>query len=173
MCVTHRYDPFRGTSKEKTARHYGVAGVNVFARKGQRSAAGLAVGRARSAFGSVPSGPVAAGKGNEAAMAAAAAGLVAAIATAAACVGPLVAILLGVGGLGWLSRYADLRVPASIATGALLASGFWLVHRRKRAEACAAGRSAKKRVTVGLLWTATVVAVTVNLFEYLVLPRLG
>lgn len=31
--VTHRYDPFRGTSKEKTARQFGVEGINVFARK--------------------------------------------------------------------------------------------------------------------------------------------
>ena len=35
--VTDRYDPFQGTSKEKTARRYGVAGVNVFARKAPAS----------------------------------------------------------------------------------------------------------------------------------------
>jgi hypothetical protein len=27
--VTHRYDCFRGTSKEKTARHFAVIGVNL------------------------------------------------------------------------------------------------------------------------------------------------
>ena len=31
--VEERFDPFRGTSKERTARKYGVTGVNVFARK--------------------------------------------------------------------------------------------------------------------------------------------
>jgi hypothetical protein len=31
--VRERFDAFRGTSKEKTARKYGVVGVNVFARK--------------------------------------------------------------------------------------------------------------------------------------------
>jgi len=31
--VRERFDPFRGTSKERTARKYGVMGVNVFARK--------------------------------------------------------------------------------------------------------------------------------------------
>jgi hypothetical protein len=31
--VAERFDPFRGTSKEGTARKYGVTGVNVFARK--------------------------------------------------------------------------------------------------------------------------------------------
>ena len=31
--VAERFDPFRGTSKESTARKFGVIGVNVFARK--------------------------------------------------------------------------------------------------------------------------------------------
>ena len=31
--IEERFDPFRGTSKERTARKYGVTGVNVFARK--------------------------------------------------------------------------------------------------------------------------------------------
>jgi hypothetical protein len=30
--VTARFDPFRGTRKENTARKYGVHGANVFAR---------------------------------------------------------------------------------------------------------------------------------------------
>jgi hypothetical protein len=31
--VTHRFDCFRGTSKERVAARYGVVGVNVLARK--------------------------------------------------------------------------------------------------------------------------------------------
>jgi hypothetical protein len=31
--VAERFDPFRGTSKEGTARKFGVTGVNVLARK--------------------------------------------------------------------------------------------------------------------------------------------
>jgi hypothetical protein len=31
--VTESFDPFRGSSKEKTARHFGVQGVNVAAVK--------------------------------------------------------------------------------------------------------------------------------------------
>jgi hypothetical protein len=31
--ITARFDCFRATSKEKTARKFGVHGVNVFARK--------------------------------------------------------------------------------------------------------------------------------------------
>ncbi len=33
VAVRERFDPFRGTSKERTARKYGVLGVNVFARR--------------------------------------------------------------------------------------------------------------------------------------------
>jgi hypothetical protein len=29
--ITHHYDPFRGTTKEATARKFGVVGVNVSA----------------------------------------------------------------------------------------------------------------------------------------------
>jgi hypothetical protein len=32
--VTHHYDPFRGTSKERTARKYGVVGVNLSGVRG-------------------------------------------------------------------------------------------------------------------------------------------
>jgi hypothetical protein len=31
--ITHRFDPFQGTRKERTARKYGVAGVNISAGK--------------------------------------------------------------------------------------------------------------------------------------------
>ena len=31
--LRERFDPFRGTSKEGTARKFGVMGVNVFAQK--------------------------------------------------------------------------------------------------------------------------------------------
>jgi hypothetical protein len=33
--VRERFDTFRGTSKERIARKYGVVGVNVFAHKPQ------------------------------------------------------------------------------------------------------------------------------------------
>ncbi len=32
--ITERFDCFRGTSKERTARKYGVLGMNVYAKKG-------------------------------------------------------------------------------------------------------------------------------------------
>ncbi len=33
VAVIERFDTFRGTSKERIARKYGVNGINVFARK--------------------------------------------------------------------------------------------------------------------------------------------
>ena len=33
VTIRERFDPFRGTSKESTARKFGVIGVNVFAAK--------------------------------------------------------------------------------------------------------------------------------------------
>lgn len=98
---------------------------------------------------------------------AAAGGFVATIATGAACVGPLIAILLGVSGFGWLVQYAYLRVPASIATALMLGFGFHWVYRPK----C---RKKKSSATAkAVLWVATVLAVSVNLFEYVIFPRLG
>jgi mercuric ion transport protein len=163
--ITNRYDSFRGTSKERTAKKFGVTGVNVFARK---SATGVRTGERA---GSAKSEPSAKG-GDKAAMAAVAGGLVATIATAAACVGPLVAILMGVGGLGWLTQYAYLRVPASLATAGLLAFGFYWVYRKPKTEDCAQKQSSKKSLIAGLLWTATALAVAVNVFEYVIFPNL-
>ncbi len=33
VAIRERFDPFLGTSKERTARKYGVIGVNVYARR--------------------------------------------------------------------------------------------------------------------------------------------
>jgi hypothetical protein len=33
VAITHRYDCFAGTTKERTARRYGVVGVNLSARR--------------------------------------------------------------------------------------------------------------------------------------------
>ena len=60
-------------------------------------------------------------------------GLLATLVTGAACVGPLIAITLGIGGLGWLTRYAVYREEATVATALLLAYGFFTVYRRPTA----------------------------------------
>jgi hypothetical protein len=36
VAITHRFDCFAGTSKERTARKYGVVGVNVSAVRGDK-----------------------------------------------------------------------------------------------------------------------------------------
>jgi hypothetical protein len=36
IAITHRFEPFRGTSKERVARKYGVIGVNVHAWSAER-----------------------------------------------------------------------------------------------------------------------------------------
>lgn len=99
-------------------------------------------------------------------------GLLTTVATGAACVGPFIAILLGVGGFGWLTQYAHLRVPATLLTAAVLAFGFFRVYG-KRSRGCSSQRSRTVRVARVLLWIATVLAVGINVFEYVVLPRLG
>jgi hypothetical protein len=104
------------------------------------------------------------------ALLASAGGLLTTLATGAACVGPLLAILLGVGGFGWLTRYAHLRVPASVATAVLLAAGFYQLYRR---TPVACRRTPAQRRARALLWSATAVALAINLFEYVIFPRLG
>ncbi len=105
------------------------------------------------------------------AVVAAAGGLAATVFTGVACVGPLVAILLGVGGFGWLTQYTYLRVPASIATAVCLALGFYWAYFRVSRGACQ--RTTRARLVRATLWTATALAIAVNLFEYVIFPHLG
>jgi len=37
VAIKTRFDCFRGTSKENTARKYGVLGMNIYARRPQRT----------------------------------------------------------------------------------------------------------------------------------------
>jgi hypothetical protein len=90
--------------------------------------------------------------------------------TGLACVGPFVAILLGVGGLGHLTRYAQFRVPASVLTFALLAMAFYRVYGRTGATCTKNPPAFFARL---LLWTSAVLAVAINALEYAILERLG
>ena len=104
---------------------------------------------------------------------AATASLLGSIVTGAVCALPLVAIVLGVGGLGWLTQYSYLRVPASIATAGLLGFAFYTQSRARRSSSCGAAAERRRRgVARWLLWLALGVALAVNLFEYVILPRL-
>lgn len=99
-------------------------------------------------------------------------GMAATIVTAVACVGPLAAILLGVGGLGFLTQYTYLRVPATVLTFTLLGVGFAVAYQRKYAE-CARRRVRSVVTARILLWVGLALAVAVNLFEYVIFPRLA
>jgi len=50
------------------------------------------------------------------------ASLLASLVAGMACIGPLLGIMLGVSGLGWLSSYSYLTLPASMASLTLLAA---------------------------------------------------
>jgi len=90
--------------------------------------------------------------------------------TGLACVGPFAAILLGIGGLGHLTRYAQFRIPASVLTFALLALAFYRVYGRTGASCRKDWRSSAARL---LVWVSAALAVAINALEYAILERLG
>ncbi len=171
--VVQRFDSFLETTKERVARKYKVTGVNVSARRaagaaGRAQAHGAA---ASGASGSAAPGTSAARR-DDLALAAAAGGIVATIASSIACVGPLMAIVFGIGGFGFLTRYSWLRVPASLATVALVGLAFYLVYRRP-AEDCDTKPTFIKKLSKSMLWVAAAMAIGLNVFEYVIFPRLG
>ncbi len=94
--------------------------------------------------------------------------MLSAIATGAACIGPWIAMLLGVGGLGWLAQYAYLRIPAALITLVILVAGFWALYRKP--TECV---NAKRRNATILLWLATLTAATVFTVEFVLLPLMA
>jgi hypothetical protein len=96
-------------------------------------------------------------------------GFLAGCVTAAVCALPLLAIGLGIGGLGWLTQYLYLRVPASLAAAGLLMLGFHFVYRR----GAGCRHPGRQRLAKMMLWASTVFAVGINTFEFLILPNLG
>ncbi|MCB1927515.1 MAG: hypothetical protein KDH17_05705 [Rhodocyclaceae bacterium] len=100
-------------------------------------------------------------------VAAALAGMAAAMVTGAACIGPMIGIALGLGGLGWLTRYAHLQLPASVLTVTLLALAFQQLYRRRACSGTATRRARR------VLWVAVAFAAAINVVEYLILPTLG
>ena len=88
-------------------------------------------------------------------------GVGAAFASALCCLGPLLAVTLGVSGAGMASTFEPLRPYFLGATAVLLSGGFYLLEREERA-ACEPGRScaspeARRRYRV-VLWVATILA---------------
>ncbi len=58
------------------------------------------------------------------------------------CIGPLMAVGLGLGTFGAAALFEDLRPYLLIVTGALLVAGFYLTYRKQPAEQCADGSCA-------------------------------
>jgi len=100
---------------------------------------------------------------------AALASLLAATIAGLACIGPLLGIMLGIGGMGWLSHYTYLTIPASIIS--LLLMVFAVFIYRKRTVSCASRR--KHRFNQLLLGVSVLAVVGINSFEFIILPNLS
>ena len=89
-------------------------------------------------------------------------GVGAAFTSALCCVGPLLAVTMGVSGAGLSARFEPLRPYFLIATVAFLGAGFYMLYREDQL-ACETGKvCAEPRVRQrmrSLLWMATGVAV--------------
>ena len=85
-----------------------------------------------------------------------------------ACIGPLLGITLGLSGLGWLTQYSYLTVPASIVSMVLLALAIYVFKNRK--SSCASRR--RHFLNYYFLVITTFIVVGINAFEYLVLPNM-
>jgi mercuric ion transport protein len=93
---------------------------------------------------------------------AAAGGVVAALASALCCVGPLVALVLGVSGAGLANTFEPLRPYFMGVAAASLGGGFLLLRREER-RACEPDRlcasPTARRWMRAALWTGTALAV--------------
>lgn len=94
--------------------------------------------------------------------------LLASLLAGLACIGPLAGIALGVSGLGWLSQYTYLTVPASILSIALLFVAVLMYVRRK--QSCI--NRTRHRINKAFLFITAVIVIGINVFEFVILPKL-
>ena len=80
----------------------------------------------------------------------------------------MLGIALGVSGLGWLSQFSYLTLPASVISVVLLATAIYVYARRR--TSCMSRR--KHYVNRAFLAFTTVTVIGINVFEYAVLPNL-
>ena len=99
----------------------------------------------------------------------AAGAIAAAFVAATACVGPLLGIALGVAGLGWLSQFSYLTVPASVLSIVLVATALYLFKARR--SSCVSRK--RHRQNQAFLGLAVVIVALINIVEYLVIPGLA
>ena len=86
-----------------------------------------------------------------------------------ACIGPLVGIALGISGLGWLSSYSYLTLPASITSIILLLAAITIFSNRK--SSCANRK--KHLISRNFLIVTALVVVGINVFEYIIFPSIA
>ncbi|MEX2303298.1 MAG: copper ion binding protein [Bryobacterales bacterium] len=85
------------------------------------------------------------------------------------CIGPLVAVGLGLGAFGAATLFESLRPYLLVATAALLSGAFYLTYRKQpqekcEGEACAVGPHQKSRKI--LLWVVTAAVAALAAFPY-------
>ena len=95
------------------------------------------------------------------------ASLVASLVAGSACIGPLLGIAMGIGGLGWLSQYYYLTVPASVVSLVLLSIALLFFFKRK--TSCANRR--KHIMQVYLIGAIAIAVIGINVFEYIIFPN--
>ena len=95
------------------------------------------------------------------------ASVAAAIGASLCCLGPTIAVVLGLGTFGLASTFEATRPYLLALVGALLAVAFYLTYRPMSAETCASGACAvPQRRQKALLWIGLGVAVLFATFPY-------
>ena len=93
----------------------------------------------------------------------------AAVASALCCVGPLLAVVAGVGGAGLAATFEPLR-PYFIAATVLMLGGGWFMLDREERRACAPGSLCAspraRRLMRRSLWGATILSVPLLTFSW-------
>ena len=84
------------------------------------------------------------------------------------CIGPLVAVGLGLGAFGGAAFFESVRPYLLVVTAGLLGAGFYLTYRKKPGETCEEGvcMVVPKRSQKLALWIVTVVAIPLAAFPY-------
>jgi copper ion binding protein len=85
------------------------------------------------------------------------------------CIGPLVAVGLGLGAFGASAVFESLRPYLLVATAALLGMAFYLTYRQRSEETCQDGSCAvvpPTKLRKRLLWLATAIVVPLAAFPY-------
>jgi mercuric ion transport protein len=87
------------------------------------------------------------------------------VASSLCCIGPVLAILFGLGAFAGASRIEALRPYLLGLTGLLIIAAFYLTYRKGNAQ-CVDGRCAPSRRSKTMLWVITIIALVTAAFPY-------